>query len=952
MKKFKKVLSTVLALSMLPMTGIMHASADYAFSLAENKYTATGWSCTYANPDNMGEYVDYNYGEPTKAEHNSGDYSWHIQNAQSTSVSDTYTSSHVGKTGNLPAGSYYISFMKKGYSDWTEFHLAWNAMKPVTGNSADWTKQEFILTTAAETSWIAFTTDRNTDLYIDDIEIYAVEKVNAEEDLSLTNYKKVGADYVVNGGLEDSGEKLTNNDNRQYYMFSKWSDYFGNSTEAPDAENYIRPTTKYARTGDYGVYVKSTVLDNSNNKYVFVETPYSVSIPAGTYNLEVWVKTNFGYDLTGKMVSFCFEGKQDAGKLSTFTKGETDENGWTLYTKELTFDADASKKFWLYVGTIGEFAFDDAALYRKDDESKTNLFVDGSFEDVIKLPEGKYTAANWEQYFAGKANIPERRTNFIYTEPTTTEKYSGNYSMHISYPYGTREEISNRYLMPIQWNCNMPAGTYYVTYMKKGTNNSSYFTTSHRGTAQMTTPGTGNGETDWVKVENIITQSANSSWVSFLTERWSDLYIDDVEVYAVEEVEEAGDFAVNGKNYKKTNETNYIKNGGFETVTENKVGDINLSATPVKTANALDVAWVNPGKNNITDISVYADGKKVSASVNLLANASNSVIVKNLTSGKATAIKVVLTDLNGETYSYETTGTPDDLGDKVSYGSWKYTRFDGTHGDAVIDTNEFDSGKASLRMDINLPDVTSNTYVRVDSNEFELTGGETYKLEFRYKAENVKKFSVAFDGPADSKEDWVYKTLHWGDTKNTSTDGWVYGTVDYTPTDFEEESFNTKVVFCLDAGNGSVWVDDVKIYSPPLTTTGDDDYVDLELIEDSGFEFENLVISEPSYNLVAEDGTTTPITAIQKGKIEVTSKIKNNYEGDSFNAVMIAAVYKGNALVDVATMEKAVAKKSVAYPADEFSATVNVPDDTGYTIKTMWWNGFDYATPIKTNATF
>lgn len=1132
MKKLKKLLCSVLALSMFPMTGIMHASAEYEFPLPENKYKATGWSINSIVNNNIDSPISdtHIFGEATKAEKAGGDYSWHISYPHEV-IANTCLWSNVSITKTLSAGKYYLSMDTKGMANSVNFNFEWSKVISGIPASSEWKKFETIVDLSANIGWLKIIANGMTDLYIDNIQIYAVKETDEAEDevadftVNGVGYtKKVGdsENYVKNGDIEDVSiikpstkynlvdtEKgaYTNSDwsiikgrpeidtekcymhpTRNYartgnygwyarfepdtslkgnnfiiyqspvnawlkngtYTLQFWAktDYTGggmkvgiegnvkdlnnfkivdiddngwlcysaeftvsgtdtkngetgknsrfwimpetstpidivfddmviynnadttktnlipagsfeNSTEilvdddsqnyrtafwqryngcadVNESEDYANPTKKYARNGEYGLYIKSTNCNDSNNKQFIMQSPFRVTLTANTsYTLEVWAKSN----ISGDKVYIDLEGRALGINFSNngLKAGKTDENGWTCYSKTFTVSSDKNAPIWIYVGNIGDMVLDDLCLYKTDDVNKTNMIKDGGFENVIALPENEAKAENWSGSTPGLENLSDYWKNFAYAEPTTTEKYSDNYSMHLAYPaYYWGATKGNTYLLMSQ-SVDLPQGTYYVSYMKKGAGIQTRVRTEWSGTIDAGTTYEIGG---WEKVESIITTTGKASWVGITSDNGINMYIDDFEVYAVEKENAGEDLSLT--NYKKVGE-NLIKNGGFENVIQNVV-DVKLSATPVMTAGTLDVAWVNPNKNNIAGIAIYANGEEVAkdAVIDKSANAANSVMVNGLTNGQETEIELVLTFANGKTASFKATGTPDNFGENVHFGSWTYIRKDGTHGDAVIDTNEKYTGNASLRVDMNRPELVGDNYVRVASNNFTLTVGEKYKLHFKYKAEDINIFNIAFNGDLES-QDWVSKNVIY--ENNTTTDGWTDATIEYSPVDEEneEEDFTTQIVFCIEKGTGSLWIDDVTV----SIADNYGDVTNLQVIEDSGFEFADLAISEASYNLVAEDGTKTPITALQAGNVEVTSKIKNNAKGDSFKAALIVALYNGKALVDVSVCEKAVAQKAVGYPADEFSANVTVPAGEGYSLKVMWWNGLDSLTPLR-----
>lgn len=221
--------------------------------------------------------------------------------------------------------------------------------------------------------------DAGADFVIDDFAIYetANPSVNLLPDGGFEN------SYPVIGNIVYDEEGLsTNNFTTQYGD--------GVSTDA----NFAKITRKYARTGNYALFVHRE--DTSGNFFRVRFNQDAIKVDEGkTFFIEYW--------LNGKIGSQDFithrNWADDDMYASDANYVETDSNGWKLYRKKYVAGSGNALAGILFdVCTTCNVVIDDFRVYTEDNPN-VNLLTDGGFENSemedLTTPINLMAAPTW-----------------------------------------------------------------------------------------------------------------------------------------------------------------------------------------------------------------------------------------------------------------------------------------------------------------------------------------------------------------------------------------------------------------------------------------------------------------------------------------------------------------------------------------------------------------------------
>ncbi len=989
MKITKRIVSLLAAVSMLPVM-IVQASAQEAKYYGSAAFKPDGWTIQYNNRNMLWnkdqDYAGVAVGQGVADAEGNKTNALCI-NIESAPEANKYISPISNFSAKLAAGSSYrVSFWLKGEGvnfqtafDWSErknFTTDYKAVETKDG----WTKYSVdVENVAAERSYLRFIFEGKMNYVIDNVEVYEI----LEGEIT-------GDNLVTASGFEEyaSVYNFDISDEKGDYKLNSWAvGYHGHNitdgdTNANKHYNFAQPTAKYARTGNYALYIKYNG-EITPNTYFQINCNNKVNIEEGNYKVRFWAKINTintttvpETDTTNKYptIGLDWYNRTNGSNLSQYATGNVDENGWVEYEIDYTYAAtDAkfgdgkNKLFNILVEDKNELVIDDMEYFKVGAED-TNLFVDGGFENVTPVAaENKYTFGAWSV----KQNMRDNPTSNVggemYIEPSDAYSVSGK-SAHFAYNMETKAHAWMSLGIPVSMSSDK---TYTISMKVKKVNttncvkiatnwaSSNYQINEKVGDSGWTSQALDDG---WVQYTKDFTLSADKHTVStlnFYVAEKMDVYIDDLSV-----VEKDGDG------------TNLISDGGFENVTSINQNVTTLMGYPANAGKALNISWFNPASYRIAGYKVYVDGKEcANEPVSTKPSAFNEMYIDGLTNGQKYEIKLVEKVAGGER-EYITYATPDNAGNNVNMDEWTFNRFNIKNSEnypihsnviASFDNNVKASGNTSMRIDANIPTVVPNFYPHIYQNTT-VTAENKHQLSLKAKFNDINNFTAVmkyqqFDennnlihdswltmpivnSNTAVTKDWTEYTFEISDNIkcNMKHDGTnVCGEEFYIPDDLDGIQYKAILFLMVERGAGSVWVDDIELRALDYSTGkpfGDN------LIEKGGFEYTYSVL-EPEYALVSGE-TTTAITNLQAGTVEVTARIKN-YGVKNGSAAVVAALYDGNKLINVNFMEKELDIEPVSLPAEEFTVNLVVPElseGTDYKIKTMYWDGMGTMIPL------
>jgi len=614
--------------------------------------------------------------------------------------------------------------------------------------------------------------------------------------------------------------------------------------------DYFMPTKKYARNGDYAMYISNKLPKAAaGNTFFRLINRNAIKFEAGKYHYEFWAKASLKSNVS--LISGILWLGDKHIQCTNMNSEEIDENGWTKYSAEFEIseeEAETVRTFSFLSEDIVNAVIDDVNLYNVNNPD-VNLVQDGDFENSVRGSEAdgvnKFDTANkgrpWAIY-GGQMNTAD-----YYVEPSNKEAYSGEYSAHIV----NLDKVYNgsRYVRLIRLFDKLPNKTYNISFYMKGGGEKVWIGTQWSDNDLISSYT--KGETDengWAKYSKTYTGEIDRfqvvAWVN------ANLYIDNVEIYATDDPAK----------------TNLVPHGDYEIDSFNKLKDedtiiVNPMTFPTNDGKGLNISWTNPVNNEIEDIDVYVGGTLVKNNVhNLSSSAFNEMLVTGLTPNKEYTIQIVM-NIDGTPVTTTFTGMTDAMGGSFTRGGWKFERFssltkksayrenqtypDYSNANFSLDSTEKASGNNSLRLDINLPAVKANCYPNI-SQTVNVRRDTAYIFSMKYKTKDVSGVHATVEyWDRDEAGNEIHHS--WNIKNVPASDEWATFTCDLSTTtcnrhdecgamfynaDDNTTTYDMRVVIDAQKGTGSVWFDDIALHqSFGGTAFGDNLYTN------GGFEY-------------------------------------------------------------------------------------------------------------------
>jgi len=437
---------------------------------------------------------------------------------------DGFMDARAAITTNIVKDNQYtLSYWYKGTGPadmQVLLNSTWNDVRyqaPAEDKDGEWHLQTHTFTASTDLTEIILIAENPLNCVIDD---FSIKDSDGNELVKNSNFDRII--YHNRVGHEDN------------YELNSW--YIeGMSSEMDINGHYARATDKYEHSnGGHSLHIKYTEA-TTDGHFIRLRNRVNTNFEAGqTYCLELYVKdgvSNPGCVNVGTIWLDDWLGNVNY-RLDEMVKGETDENGWTRYSREFTAESDSEGDVQLLITGKNDLIIDDIAVYKTSDASKTNLVTNGGFEDVyptnfkaVDLNKMMGTTINY-------SNIPEEYKANYYAEPSERVAHSGDYSMHIRYPH---ESVRDRFIQVRQElpeNCN---GDYTITFYTYGNYNGfnagigwdSGYGHSSTYTRETQTDG-------WVKHTKTVTVDGNGDdYMNFIVDGKNDLYLDDFSIVKV-----------------------------------------------------------------------------------------------------------------------------------------------------------------------------------------------------------------------------------------------------------------------------------------------------------------------------------------------------------------------------------------------------------------------------------
>lgn len=843
--------------------------------------------------------------------------------------------------------NYRLSFWIKGQTEGvvTAFEAKWYGKYLLTqytqGETVNgWTNyySDFTVEEDKVPTWIRVAFAKKASILIDDI---SIREITGET---------LGDNIMTNGSFEDCNYKFIDDVTERAAV----GVYIANPANLIKTNNYAKVTSRYAHSGNYALHIVRDTEKAAAWENYKIMSNFSKKLDAGEYTVEFYMKGSMASSGT-EPNSITVEGvglSKIKKPFTEFTNIEKETNGWTKYSTTITIDTtDNATGLNFRIGRECDIVIDDVKVYKTNNPS-VNLYNNGDFENVVKVGSLKaaneYKTSSWDIFSTNAANSNGYGTT-MFIEPSDKEAYSGKYSMNVN--FDVNEVIGSCYarmLEPHSWG----EGTYNLEFYTKGAFDPSAVRVGmvlgsawsnglkYLNSEEFTKSDAGNG---WTRYNIKITKTEKSDCLFFIFDRSVfNVFIDNISLTSESEPG-----------------VNLMTNGDFEnTSSTTKVS--NPIVYPTVGENSATVSWVNPDNDGITNIKVYVNDVEKTFTADTAAAAQNVCYVTDLSVNGSYTVKIVLT-IGENTYTCEIPYVAKNYGmDYALTDGWLATRHDkdGNYANTqfVIDNEEKAGGKYSLRIDANMKESKPNVFATIAQNISGLKRNIPYRLKLKAKATGVNHFylieSASVKDSSNATRDFFWQPSFIDSSVPVSTD-WKEYTIDLTPElsdgfglydNFAEDSdvYTATIQLAVNRMNGNLWIDDIGVYAVDefgniignnLLTNGD-----FESIED----FEAATIFA-----VEKDGVKEPITEIQPGNIILTTSLKNNAKGDGFKTAVIYAIYKNDSLYNFTKVEKAVDETAYTIPADSFETTINIPNDENtYSVKVMYWNGFDSLVPI------
>lgn len=769
-------------------------------------------------------------------------------------------------------------------------------------------------------------------------------------------------EYVKNGTCDNPVYDFSGINYGDVKLTSNWNYSMINSSGGSTADKQTEVNngtfvtgTKIARTGNYALY--AVWNSASSGKYIKIVQPDLTPDTNSQYVVEFWAKGN---NVGGLQVGPIWNtGYGNA----TGNPVETDDNGWVKYKSVYTPTSSENFNFKIILQQQTSAIIDDIKFYKdvnangEFDEGEINLVMDGGFEGSYtngKDELGKYEFTDFTLANGSKGTVEPGRGYLTndeyaeakgYSEPDDFTAKSGNYSLHIQPP-------------TLKANQTTPGNFFYQLQFD---NNTGQFSADKKYKYSFWAKGGVSNVvfgSNWAcnYLDNILpSQTDADGWTQYTLEQQGttegfqmifnvgdDVWIDDLEITEV---------ATNTKVLSYDFENVRVKSNDVD-------GIKHLMAATLKQGNGLYVTWTNP-MDYIKRARVFVDGKEVNVPADLSTerNAFCEMSVNGLTNGTTYDVEVRLLLENGKTITATTKGTPDEKGTSYTLRGWTVSRNRG-YGEhnsyfmANLDSVVSKSGN-SMRLDLNKP-VADGSYYPAIIQKFKVNKKDEHVLTFDTKSDGIDLASVIInysytDSESVTHNSWkmidIEKSSEWANQKTVLNKD-VLGAEYCDSNATINNVLDAEIIFMVKQGTGSIWFDNMYFGTyDEMAEEGEGYGANL---------FANGTFDE-SYKITTAftDESGNEITVLKAGTINVNAKVKNEAVDEGLNAFVAIAVYKDGVLEQLVKAEGTVAV-SGEFPTynDEFTGMVTIPEEGAnkYSIKVMYWNGEDTMQPYVTAA--
>ncbi len=709
-------------------------------------------------------------------------------------------------------------------------------------------------------------------------------------------------------------------------------------SSSPDRTMNPQITLDDSKTGDSSIYMKFPTSNHAYCMHFF--SKQTATLESGkTYVIGAWMK-----GLDSRKGGTMYFGLDGWARVDLASAVKTDENGWTLYQKEFTADKDYTNKRALLqadkiYGDNCVILVDDVFIYEKG--SDVNLVDNPSFASCptsrARISKGRQalrSSVGWADYTAATKCT-------FYAQPVTGDGsvYEGEKAAYIYRANGYNTE--NTYLQYGAAGTIVAGEPYTVTFYIKGTYEENQ-TFIGPASIRLTDPSwtktyAGNG---WTKYTGTQTRTSDTTTINFYMSSW---------------VKEAA-FYLDGLSVKDSSGKEYCPNGGFEDcyVYEEGMPEmfVATSASNVNKNKGV-VAWTNPQKSDITDITLTVNGTEIEFTPDTASQAYNHVVLENL--GEHISYNCVLSiTAGGKTYtsSRVLVAHTSDMyynaaGNRVISPDWTLARNE-TEGNYCNTVLEIDkeikaSGNSSMKVTCGRSGTATNTYaslvqgVQLEKNKtyqfsakIRYMGSTNFKVQGIYNTSNGWENSAPIN-PVNERERWKTYTYDIAAYDGEADDG---------------EMYTRTLQFIFDNKADAVWIDDVAIYevSEGVVNTSKN------FIKNGGFEYDTEWAStSTNYQLTYNGEVVADIEALESGEVLGSIGIKN-YEKEDLNVTVVAAVYEDGKLVDVSFAEKDVPVLANPFVTPTVGTSVTVPEfaeGKKYEMKLMLLDSMNNLKPLR-----
>jgi len=412
-------------------------------------------------------------------------------------------------------------------------------------------------------------------------------------------------------------------------------------------------------------------------------------------------------------------------------------------------------------------------------------------------------------------------------------------------------------------------------------------------------------------------------------------------------------FYLDGLSVKDSSGKEYCSNGGFEDCYVYEDGaPRSFVAYSASSTNAGDgvVAWYNPSRDDITDITLTVNGTEVEFTPVLTSNGYNQVILENL--GEHAVYNCVLDiTAGGKVYTNERKLIPHSSDNYYNaagnqpLSGWAFMRneTEGNYTNAVleIDRDIKNSGNSSMRITGGRSSAANGVYASL-AQSITLEKNKTYQFSVTYRCVGAKTFKV--QGIYNTTNGWENDPT----IKSTSVrDRWTTKTYTMNAIDGEAddgETYARTLQFIIEDNADAIWIDDVAIYE---MTEGVAD-TSKNLVRNGGFEFDDWSIGGNGYYLTYEGEVLEQIEELEAGEI-LAQKSFRNVNNENLEVTVVAASYEDGKLVDVSFVNQQIPIAVNPFVSSKVGATVTVPEMTEgkkYEVKLMVLDSMDNLVPL------